>query len=93
MECPYCGVENTVDYGDIYGEGQYEFDCVMCKKTFVGYLSYLPCWDPKKADCLNGGDHDWGKGMSVGRVVEKYDECKVCGEKRNIVTEEIGAEI
>lgn len=65
VECPYCGHEQEVcqddghacEDGAIYGE-----QCYKCEK----YFALTPCisysFSGEKADCMNGGDHNWAYG-------------------------------
>ena len=61
VECPYCEKPQDIDHDDGYGYGEdvvYEQQCSACEKTFVYCTSVSYYYDAKKADCLNGGEHD-----------------------------------
>ena len=91
MECPYCGADQEVCHDDGYGyeEGvRHEHTCTGCGKTFVfqTYISFD--YEPSKADCLNGAEHDLVFRRSWP---EKYSRmgCKHCSYARTATTEEI----
>jgi len=85
VECPYCGEENDVTGHDPAGEGEYvETDCHKCEKNFIFYSSYSVDYTALKADCLNGGEHDW-KPMS-GAPKEFFEGkfyCGMCNAKKH----------
>lgn len=63
-ECPYCGadVEINHDDGDGYDEDKiHQQECRECEKTFVFTTFIHFSYDAKKADCLNGGEHNLKK--------------------------------
>ncbi len=57
--CPYCDkeCEPSCDLRD--QDVQYEHNCEHCEKNFVYHIDYDPCYSEEKADCLNGGEHNY----------------------------------
>jgi len=63
VECPYCGKGQEINHDDGYGydeDGRHEQECADCEKTFAFTTSISFYYDSYKADCLNGGLHEWG---------------------------------
>ena len=61
MQCPYCGADQDVchDDGHGYDEGRrHEHTCSKCEKNFVFETTIVFYYDAKKADCLNGAEHE-----------------------------------
>jgi len=64
LDCPYCGVGQYVchDDGQGYEEGRlHEQQCDNCDKVFTFETSISFYYEPYKADCLNGAEHNWQK--------------------------------
>lgn len=63
VECPYCGAELEIDHGDgDYGRDEeriYQQECTKCWKTFTYTTSISFYYETAKADCLNGGEHNF----------------------------------
>ena len=67
VECPYCGAETDVchDDGHGYAEGEaHRETCVECDKEFVFFTNITFSYNANKADCLNGGEHEWNPIMT-----------------------------
>ncbi len=84
VNCPYCDALVKIDHEDGYGtmDGeQYEQDCSECNKTFIYYPSIHYSYELFKADCLNGGTHEWShmSRATAGGLVD-IRECRVCGK-------------
>ena len=61
IECPYCGVMQEICHDDGYGYAEdetFQQEC-DCGKIFTFTTSISFYYDAKKADCLNGGEHDY----------------------------------
>lgn len=61
-ECPYCGEEQKIDHDDGYGYEEdevYKQECADCEKTFIYTTSISFHYSTEKAECLNGGEHDY----------------------------------
>lgn len=82
LECPYCGHGNDVchDDGAGYDEGVFhEMECGYCEKYFTFQTSITFYYEPSKADCLNGGEHELKtrkRGTSNG--IKYYSVCQNC---------------
>lgn len=89
--CPYCGAEVEINHDDGYGyeEDQiYEQECHECEKVFV-YTTWITIHhDAKKADCLNGGEHDYNKTLTYPVRFAKM-RCSVCGDERPLTAKEL----
>lgn len=86
LECPYCGEENEVCHDD--GEGCEEdklhhMECANCQKSFVFTTQISFDYEPRKADCLNDGKHDYKETHTYPRRCTKL-ECRLCGERKNL---------
>ena len=91
INCPYCDFAQDINHDDGYGyeEGVlFQYECHDCGKTFVFTTSISFNYDVKKADCLNGGLHDF---KSTHTYPIKYTkmECSMCGERREPTQEEM----
>lgn len=91
MECPYCGAEQEVNHDDGYGyaEGvKHEHTCSECGKVFVfeTYISFS--YEPFKADCLNGAEHNLRFRIAIPREYSRMT-CMDCDYERYATKEEI----
>jgi len=74
MECPYCGADQEVchDDGHGYEEGKnHKHRCSKCKKNFVFQTTISFYYEPEKADCLNGADHQLKMSSTYPREYSK----------------------
>jgi hypothetical protein len=84
VECPYCGTGIEICHDDGYGmeeEKLYEWQCHKCDKFFVFRICFDIEHTAYKADCLNGGEHDYKK------ICEYPSErtlvrCTMCGNEK-----------
>lgn len=86
IECPYCGHEQDVchDDGAGYAEDEiHQMECESCEKSFVFTTMTSFDYFPKKADCLNGADHEYRRTNTVPRYAAEL-ECKHCGDRKPI---------
>ena len=84
IECPYCGEEQEVcnDDGFGYEEGvAHEMECGECEKNFTFQTSILFLYEPAKADCLNGLDHNLRPSRTYPKKFTKM-RCDDCDYKR-----------
>lgn len=60
LYCPYCD-DNLGNHVDDCHEPdeEYEHQCPKCEKNFIFTIDYYPSFSSNKADCLNGGEHDY----------------------------------
>lgn len=80
LECPYCGHQQEVCHDDGFGYEEdvaHEDYCQSCDTGFVFYTSISYTYYPRKADCLNGKDHQWD---TTGRTIlhPEHRRCKQC---------------
>lgn len=90
IECPYCGQESEIDYGDGHGYEEsilHETDCSMCEKTFVFTTSIIFHHESYRADCLNGSDHKWKRSITIPINCTKMN-CEDCDESRQLTEKE-----
>ena len=91
LECPYCGKwsEANTDDGNLCEEDQiYEEQCPHCDKHFVATVSWTPVYLSEKADCLNGGEHEWRERKCYPKPKVPEISCRACGEvKQEMVWE------
>ena len=88
VTCPYCEEEVEIchDDGAYYDENRpREIECEHCEKKFMVHSSMSWSFEGEKADCLNGGEHDWQQ--MIGAPREHFvgrQRCEMCGEERKI---------
>lgn len=90
IECPYCNYEQEANHDDGggYEEGVlHQMQCESCEKNFTFQTKILFVYTSQKADCLNGGEHDYKQSFTIPRVFTKM-ECENCGEERDPTEEE-----
>ncbi|WP_299076627.1 hypothetical protein [uncultured Paraglaciecola sp.] len=83
VECPYCGQEQEVCQDDGHGceDGKvYEEQCGFCEKYFALTPSISFDFYSKKADCMNGGVHDWRVNQHIYDGYKQYRRCNNCDE-------------
>lgn len=91
IECPYCGHEQEVNHDDgaNYDESvTHQMECYECEKEFVFTTCISFDYYPEKADCLNGGAHDFKPTCTVPRQYTKM-QCTMCDEKRSCTANEM----
>ena len=90
LECPYCEESFDIDHEDGFGYAEDEchhIECPHCGKYFVFYTSILYCYHPEKADCLNGGEHDYQLTHTYPKEYSKM-QCSMCDDIRTLTEEE-----
>lgn len=76
------------DPADCYEEDQtYEHECPHCGKTFVFSVGYIRVYSEKKADCRNGGEHEYEPPMTWPPQYLLM-RCKNCDDIRPCTAEE-----
>ena len=90
-ECPYCGAEEEICHDDGYGYSESEKhnqECGHCGKTFVYNTSIVFYYDTEKAECLNGGEHQF---KATATCPREYTQmmCTMCGETRQPTKDEL----
>ena len=91
IDCPYCGYSQEVNHDDDanYEESvTHQMDCYECEKTFVFTTCISFHYTPDKADCLNGGNHEFKPTCTIPR---QYTEmrCCMCDETRECTADEM----
>lgn len=90
LECPYCGSEKCIDYGDGHGCSDgvvYEDECNECGKAFTFTTSISRYHYTEKADCLNDGEHQFFASTTAPTIFTKM-RCKTCTAEREPTTQE-----
>jgi len=86
VECPYCGEGQEINHDDGYG---YEEDrihqqcCSSCDKEFAFTTSISFSYDAKKADCMNGGPHNFKPSCTAPKHHTRM-YCADCDEERQL---------
>lgn len=85
VECPYCEEWNGICHDDGFGYEEdvaHEMECEHCEKSFVFYTSIIRHYEARKADCLNGSEHnfrDWQRVSFSGPKRLWIRRCRDCG--------------
>ena len=90
LECPYCEQELDICHDDDFGyeEGvNHQYECPHCGKSFVFETSISFYYEPKKADCLNDGEHDYQLTHTYPKEFSRM-RCLMCGDEREMTEEE-----
>lgn len=83
IECPYCGHSQEVchDDGQGYSEDEiHQMECSKCEKNFTFTTVISFDYYPKKADCLNGKEHNFVLSKTVPEFAA--DLVCECGERK-----------
>lgn len=89
IECPYCEHQYDLchDDGAFYDEdNRTEEECPECGKRFMVTSSISWDFNADKADCLNGGEHNWEKKYPVKHFPQLTNKeiCRMCDQERNV---------
>ena len=90
IKCPYCDHEQEVchDDGQGYEEDRlHEMDCFECEKTFTFTTMISFDYEPSKADCLNGGEHNYKPTRTIPKAFTRMS-CSECEGKRELTEAE-----
>ena len=82
-ECPYCGADVEINHDDGYGYDEsdmHQQEC-ECGKTFAYFTAIHFTYRTYKADCLNGGEHDYRKTATYPPEFARL-RCKMCGDEQ-----------
>jgi hypothetical protein len=90
INCPYCDHPQDINHDDGFGYDEsvtHEMECEKCEKNFV-FTSQIS-WDfyPEKADCLNGGEHNYQQTHTFPKEYTKM-QCTMCADERKPTEEE-----
>jgi len=83
-ECPYCGEGVEINHDDGYGYNEdetHQQECGACGKTFTYTTMIHFSYSTSKADCLNGGEHDYRKTATYPPEFARL-RCKVCDDEK-----------
>ena len=82
--CPYCDSEVEICHDDGFGYAEdetHKYECPDCGKNFVFTTSIHFYHSADKAECLNGGEHDYKETMTVPRRYTKL-RCTMCDDEK-----------
>lgn len=81
FECPYCGADVEINHDDGYEEDQvHEQECRECEKVFAFTTAISFHHRAHKADCLNGGKHQYEKTVTYPPEFARM-RCAACGHE------------
>lgn len=84
VKCPYCDEWQEIchDDGAGYSECQiHQQYCTDCDKLFAFTTSISYYYEAMRADCLNGGKHEFEKVFHIPRRWPEWVRCKNCGHE------------
>ena len=87
LNCPYCDAELEINHDDGFGYQQdvnHEMECNKCGKTFIFKTEISFSYEPKKADCLNDGGHEYKITNTFPKCLSKM-RCVHCDKGRLII--------
>lgn len=90
IECPYCNKSQEINHDDGYGYAEDELfqqECSNCGKTFVYTTGIIYSYNAEKADCLNGGEHDYQLTHTYPKEYSKM-QCSMCIDEKEPTKEE-----
>ena len=82
--CPYCDAEVEICHDDGFGYAEdetYQYECDSCGKHFVFTTSISFYHSAEKAECLNGGEHEYKESITYPRRYTKLF-CSMCGDEK-----------
>ena len=81
--CPYCS-ETMDDPDECYEpDVTYEHECPHCEKNFVFTVDYIRTYSANKADCLNGGEHNYQKTKTYPPEYARM-RCTMCDDEKPV---------
>lgn len=88
--CPYCDADVEINHDDGYGYSEddlYQQECGDCGKIFTYTTMLCFSYRPRKADCLNGGEHDYHKTATYPPKFARL-RCKMCNDERPLPSDQ-----
>lgn len=92
LVCPYCGKEIPAPDDKRDPGVDYEQECPECGRWFSFEVEYTPSYSAKRADCLNGADHDF---QPTKTFPEEFSRicCTMCGGEKPSTTFSEGQDV
>ena len=90
VECPYCNEYQEINHDDGYGYEEdkvHEQCCNDCGKHFAFTTSISFSYEASRADCMNGGDHQFETTHTHPKIHTKM-RCHDCDSVRPLTEEE-----
>ena len=82
--CPYCGMPQEICHDDGAGYAEdvlHQMTCGDCEKMFVFRTSIHFTYAPRKADCLNDGQHQYERTKTYPPQFAVM-RCRDCGDEQ-----------
>ena len=92
VDCPYCEKPIQINHDDGFGyeeDYQHEYQCPHCEKNFIFWTTISVDHQAEKADCLNDGNHDYGKTKTIPVEFARL-KCRICGHEKPIPNNDVG---
>ena len=88
--CPYCNKAQEINHDDGHGydEGCLHQQECECGKIFTYTTSISFYYEAYKAECLNGGEHDYRPTNTYPPEFTKM-RCTICEDERRCTAEEM----
>jgi len=81
LECPYCGKEQLHIDSDYGQDDESEYECEHCEKNFMLHASWEISFSSRKADCLNGGEHNYEITKHCAEIFRVL-RCSMCNDEK-----------
>lgn len=81
--CPYCGADVEINHDDGYGYSEddlHQQECGDCGKTFTYTTAIHFSYRARKADCLNGAEHQYQRTKTYPPEFARL-RCVECGHE------------
>jgi hypothetical protein len=87
ITCPYCKTTKEYNFERVEQGEIINIQCSCCDKYFQCETIITVDYYPKKADCLNDGNHDYQPTNTFPEQFRKM-RCKTCGDEIGFTLEE-----
>lgn len=90
INCPYCDHPQEINHDDGYGYSEeriHQQQCGKCDKYFTFTTSIMYHYEVDKADCLNGGEHEYYPTHTFPKEYTKM-RCSMCEDERYLTEDE-----
>lgn len=87
VKCPYCGEDQEIRHDDGYGYDEdkiHEQECGSCGKTFSYTTQISFGYDVRRADCLNGAEHNFCEVSLASSAKFTRFACIDCGFTKDV---------